>query len=141
MKLKLACFLIGICLLGCEPKKKESSMGGRAPEEHVHATTLPGAIKELDEHVATITKAFTSSKPDDAHDALHDVGHVLESIPGLAKSLTDVKKAAIKKSVDELFACFGALDETMHGGPETPFSKVGERITAAMSELRTATEK
>jgi len=141
MKLQLVCCVVVICLLGCEPKKKESSMGGKAPDTHVHATTLPGAMKELDEQIATITKAFTASKPDDAHGALHDVDHVLESIPKLAKDLSDDKKAAIKKSVDELSTCFHMLDETMHGGPETSFDKVGERITTAMAELRTATEK
>ncbi len=141
MKLKLACCLIGICLLGCEPKKPETkSMGGRAPETHTHATTLPGAMKELEEHIATITKAFTASKPDDAHDALHDVGHVLIGLPDLAKSLPEEKKAAVKKAADELTSCFSALDETMHGGPETPFTKVGERITAAMAELAAATK-
>lgn len=140
MKLKLVCCLIGICLLGCEPKKKETSMGGREPETHTHATTLPGAMTELEQHVATINKAFTANKPDEAHDALHDVGHVLLSMTDLSKNLPDDKKAAVKKSVDELISCFDALDQNMHGGTETPFSKVSERITVAMADLNAATK-
>lgn len=115
-------------------------MGGREPEAHSHATTLPGALKELEGQVATITKAFTTGKPEEAHDALHDVGHVLIGMPDLAKSLTADKQAAVKKSVDELVSCFDALDQNMHGGTETPFTKVSERITAAMTELSAATK-
>ena len=134
MKLKLAFCLIGICLLGCEPKKTTPA-AGKTPAAHSHAATLPEAIKELNEHVGTITKAFAAQKPNDAHDALHDVGHVLEELTGLAKGFPDEKKAAVKKVVDELTSCFLALDDTLHGGPETAFDKVGDRITAAMADL------
>jgi hypothetical protein len=140
MKLKLACCLIGICFLGCETKKVPVVGGREAPHAHQHASTLPEAITELSGYVETVGKAFTSNKPNDAHDALHDVGHVLESLTDLSKGLSDEKKAAVGKAAKELMECFGALDETMHGGPETPYTKVGDRITAAMASLKQASE-
>ena len=146
MKLRIATCLIAVCLLGCEPKSPNVKVGGpnttgtAHAHEHDAPTTLPDAVKQLATHTDTISKAFTDKKPEDAHDSLHDVGHVLEAIPGLAKDLSDEKKTAIKKSVDELFACFGALDENLHGGPETPYSKIEDRVKTAMTELKSAIE-
>lgn len=146
MKLRIATCLIAVCLLGCEPKAPNVKTGGANNSANAHAhehdapTTLPDALKQLAKHTETISKAFTDKKPEDAHDSLHDVGHVLEAFPSLAKDLSDEKKAAVKKSVDELFACFGALDENLHGGPETPYSKIEERVTTAMTELKSAIE-
>ena len=141
MKMQFACFLIGVCLVGCTPSQPATTKATTAqPHVHETVTSLPAAMKQLNTHVETIAKAFSEKKPDDAHDALHDIGFLLESIPALAKDMSDEKKSAVKKSVDELKESFDALDETLHGGPETPYSKVEERITAAMAGLRTAIE-
>ena len=141
MKLNFACCLIGVCLVGCTPSQPAAKTATTAqPHEHETATSLPAAIKQLNTHLETVAKAFSEKKPDDAHDALHDIGFLLKSIPALAKELPDERKSAVKKSVDELKEGIDALDETLHGGPETPYSKVEERIAAAMAGLRTATE-
>ena len=143
MKLKFAfCVVgIGICLLGCTPKEQNAKPSGKtALKQEDGPKSLPAALKQLTEHAETISKAFTSNKPDDAHHSLHDVGHLLECIPDLAKDLSDEKKEVVKKSVADLFECFGALDDAMHGGTDTPYTKVGERITAALAGLKTATE-
>jgi len=130
--------------LGCEPKtpvtKTTGAINKGSVQAHEDPKSLPDAIKILEKHTGTINKAFNDKKPEDAHDSLHDVGHVLEAIPALAKDLSDEKKATIKKAVDELFACFGTLDETLHGGPEAPFSKIEERIAAAMTDLKSSIE-
>ena len=143
MKLKLACCLIGGCFVGCTPSQpagKQSMTVGSGTAHLETAATLPTAMKQLHAHVETIAKAFAEKKPDDAHDALHDINLLFKSIPALAKALPDEKKADIKKAVDELKESFDALDETLHGGPETPYSKVEERIATAMSSLRAASE-
>ncbi len=143
MKLKLAVCVVGIgvCLLGCTPKEPNAKPTGRtALKQEEGPKTLPEAMKQLAGHAETISKAFTSNKPDDAHHSLHDVGHLLECLPDLANDLAEEKRDVVKKSVAELFECFGALDDAMHQGAETPYSKVGDRITAAMAGLKSATE-
>lgn len=146
MKLNLAYCLIGVCFVGCTPSqpsgKKTNTVGnGTAqPVEQESVTSLPVAMKQLNTHLATVAKAFSEKKPNDAHDALHDIKNLLESIPALAKDLPDEKKSAVMKSVDELKESIDAVDETLHGGTETPYSKVEERIMAAMAGLRTAIE-
>lgn len=146
MKLRIAGCMIGICLLGCEPKTPGTKMAVGSNKdsvqthEHDDPKSLPDAVKILAKHVETINKAFNDKKPEDAHGSLHDFEHVLEAIPSLAKDLSDEKKATIKKSVDELLECYHALDETLHGGPETPFSKIEERLAAAMTDLKSSIE-
>ncbi len=141
MKLNFACCLIGLFVIGCTPSQPiEKKTTTVQSQEHATATTLPAAMKQLNANVETIVKAFTEKKPDDAHNALHDIDHLFVSIPALAKDMSEEKQSVIKKSVDELKESFGALDETLHGGPETPYTKVEERITAAMAGLRKAIE-
>jgi len=142
MKLKFAfCVVgVGICLLGCTPKERNAKpTGGTALQEEAGPKTLPEALKQLTGHAETIGKAFTSNKADDAHLALHDVDHLLPFIPGLAKDLTDEKKEVVMKSVAELTECFKALDLGMHGGTDTPYSSVVDRITAALADLKSVT--
>jgi len=144
MKLRIAGCLIGICLLGCEPKTPGAKMAVEnskgSAQAHDAPKSLPDAVKILAKHIETINKAFNDKKPEDAHGSLHDFEHVLEATPALAKDLSDEKKASIKKSVDELLECYHALDETLHGGPETTFSKIEERLAAAMADLKSSIE-
>ena len=146
MRLRIAYCVIGVCLVGCTPSQPNTKTPGSAVKNEVHShehnapSSLPEAVKQLNAHVETISKAFAGGTPNDAHDSLHDVEYVLESILDLAKDLSDEKKTKIKKSLYELRECFAALDETMHGGQETPYSKVGETIKTALSSLKSAIE-
>ena len=128
-------------MVGCTPSQPAGKTATTVqPQGKETVTTLPAAMKQLSAHVETIAKAFSEKKPDDAHGALHDIEYLLESMPGLTKDMPEEKQSAVKKSVAELKESFDALDETLHGGPETPYSKVEERITTAMAGLRTAIE-
>lgn len=146
MRLRLVYGVIGVCLVGCTPSQPSTKTPAPVSKSEAHShehnapSTLPEALKQLNGLVETIGKAFAGDTPSDAHDSLHDVGYVLKSIPVLAKDLSDEKKTAIKKWLGELKECFDALDETMHGGVETPFSKVDERIKTALSGLKSAIE-
>ena len=146
MKLKFTYWVVGICFFGCTPsepaaKSVPTTVNAITPAEARESLSkFSEALQRLNVLAETISKAFQANTPDDAHDSLHSVGHLLESIPGLANHLSDEKKTVFKVSVDELFECYGALDETMHGGPDTPYSKVAERIRTAMAALRSASE-
>lgn len=140
-KLALCVVVLGVGVLGCTPKEQSAKPTGRtALKEVAGPKTLPEALTQLNGHADTISKAFIANKPDDAHHSLHDVHHLLESIPDLAKDLSDEKKEVIKKSVAELFECFEALDGALHGGSDTPYTTVGDRITAALTSLKAASE-
>jgi hypothetical protein len=133
------CSSLTIGFLGCEVKESAKKTGTTTSKHdggHKHATTLAGALKEIEGFRSTIKDAFAKKSPDDAHDALHEIGHVLESVTELAAPATDEAKKSLKTAVDELFDCFGAMDDTLHKKTTgKTYEEVADRIEAAMSTL------
>ncbi len=105
--------------------------------DHHHAETLPEAITELTEMRNTIRDAFAKNDVDTAHDPLHEVGHVLELIPGLAEKhgVTGDALATIKSSTETLFEAFGNVDKTLHGGEGSTYAEESEKIDAALKAI------
>jgi hypothetical protein len=137
--LTVLCSSFSIGFLGCDVKDSVQKTGTTSSAHgggHQHATTLAGALKEIEEFRGTIKEAFAKKSPDDAHDALHEIGHVLESVTELAAPANDEAKKSVKTAVDELFDCFGAMDDTLHNkNTGKTYEEVADRIDAAMSTL------
>lgn len=138
--------------VGCQPSDNSVSDGagnnaqqssGR-PDTHDHAaepqvpTNFNEGLQLLNEQHAVIKAAFEAERPEDAHDALHDVGQVLEALPALASSNPKISSSldSIKQSVEQLFDQFGLLDETLHGGEEVDFEDVNHQIEKALLSLK-----
>ncbi len=134
---------------GCgESSPKEQHTGG---EEHGHdhdhghdhaPATLKEGIAKLTTLRNTMRDAFGKNDPDAAHGPLHEVGHVLEAIPELAKkeNLSAGSQATIETAVNTLMDAFGAVDKTMHGQEGSTYSEESAKIDAAMESLVAATE-
>ncbi|MCA9051593.1 MAG: hypothetical protein KDA89_22800 [Planctomycetaceae bacterium] len=104
---------------------------------HDHPETFAEAVSQLTAMRNTIRDGFANNDEDAAHEPLHDVGHLLEDLEGLAEkeSLTDEQKAALKSSVETLFNAFGDVDKTLHGGEGATYSEVSEKIDAALKTI------
>lgn len=149
MSIKSA-FVMFLCLgllglSGCENKTEsgvkkpaagDAAQDGHDHGDHKHPETLAEAVTQLEEYKTTIKTAFEGGKPEDAHGALHDIGHLLESIPGLAAKNAEGDADAVKAAVEDLFDAFGALDETMHGGEDIKYETVAEKIDAAVAVIK-----
>jgi hypothetical protein len=136
----LACFSFTLTT-GCQETAPETAQVEEDHQhEHAHAETLAEAVTELNELHSEIAKAFTADKPDDAHDALHDVGHVLEELAPLAKNekLPDDRMAAIETAVTTLMDGYGELDKTMHGAEGKSWSEVSASIDEALKSIKAA---
>jgi hypothetical protein len=120
------------CTGGCETKNS-AGVGGAKKQ-----ASVAELMKELDKHTSIIKSAFEKKTPDDAHDSLHEVGHVLESIEkSIAGQLkTDAQKASVSKAIKELFDSYGALDEAMHGGKGKSMDDVSKTIDESMKVLK-----
>lgn len=105
---------------------------------HKHAETYPEAVAELEEMNQAIASAFASNDVDAAHDPLHEVGHVLDELPALAKKhqLGDEAVAAISAAVEKLFEAFGKVDEKFHGGEGATYDEVKADVDSSMDVLR-----
>ncbi len=105
---------------------------------HKHAETYPEAVAELEEMNKTIASAFANNDVDAAHDPLHEVGHVLDILPGLAKKqgLDGKAVSAISSAVETLFDAFGRVDEKFHGGEGATYDEVKADVDSSMEVLR-----
>ncbi|MDX1928131.1 MAG: hypothetical protein SFV81_16510 [Pirellulaceae bacterium] len=127
----LACSLLGCGVTVTNTKTTGASTAGDVPQ------TFAEALEQLSNQKKNIQAAFEKSDPESAHDDLHTIGRLLESLPNLAtkSGIAEADLPAVKEAVDALFDAFGKLDETLHGGDETPYQDVAEKIDTALSAL------
>ena len=112
--------------------------------DHEHPQTLEAGVAELDAVLESLGKHLAADAKDDADDAVHAVGHLLEDLEGLVAkgSLEADAKAAASKAIAELYECFDKLDVAFHAaeGESEPPAKVhaslAERIAAAVKSLK-----
>lgn len=114
--------------------------------DHKHPETLAAGVAELETVLESLGKHLAADAKDDADDAVHAVGHLLEDLEGLVAkgTLAADAKAAATKAIAELSECFDKLDVAFHAaeGESEPPAKVhaslAERITAAVKSLKEA---
>ena len=141
--------MVGFSLVvgsGCEDSTNTNTAA--SPAEHVHGhdehdhgpASLTDAMNELTSMRNTIRDAFAKNDQDAAHDPLHEVGHILEAIPALAKKekVTTENQAVIEKSVNDLMDAFGRVDKTMHGQEGSTYTEESATIDAAIGTLSQA---
>lgn len=106
-------------------------------DAHAHAETFPAALEQVVALKKQIQTAFEAGTPDDAHDAMHDVFHVLEDLTGLAEKATEdpAKITAVNEAAENLLDAYEKLDEGMHGGDQVEYSAVADAIDSAISKL------
>lgn len=141
--------VLGFSLLvgsGCSDTTKtdlviSSQNHGHDHEVHDHGPeSLKDALAELTSLRNTIRDSFSKNEQDAAHDPLHEVGHVLEAIPELAKkeNATAENQATIERSVNDLMDAFGRVDKTMHGQEGSTYTEESATIDAALESLSQA---
>jgi hypothetical protein len=143
--------LLIVGLAGCQdqPGAADAQQAAQPAEkqshEHSSESSQPAdfssTLAAIETMKTQICKAFADGQPDDAHGALHDVGHSLEKLPELAAKegkFSANQLAIVKESVEALFDGFGKLDDTMHGGAEVDTKVLEEKLTAALTKLKEA---
>jgi hypothetical protein len=133
--------------VGCQPANQPTSSGSSATDDHGHdhdhdheeIKSFAQGVGRLEKISDQVKVAFEKGSPDDAHGVLHDVGHLLESLPALAANQSDIDDAgrdAIKNAVESLFTSYGKLDESMHGGEKIEYSELAPTIQTALDTLK-----
>ena len=155
----LFCFLaVGLfCVTGCGPAAgpeasteetghdhAEGDHGDHDHADHDHNfKNLGEAVAEIDELSTEISTAFSSGKPESAHDALHHIAEVFEATETTINksSMSDDAKAEALKAVEDLYDSFTAVDETMHGDEGKGYDEVKPTIESAMETLKSAAKE
>ena len=126
--------------VGCEPMPKKPTAGGH---DHEGPNSYADAVANIEKYQGIVKAAFDKNQIDDAHDALHDIGHSIESVGTLAskEGFADADLAAAKKSSESLLDAFGAIDETLHGGKGKNYGEVSDQIDEAIATLKSFVKK
>lgn len=151
------CLLIAGIFAGCSrtpaPAPAQVSVAdhdhadhGHGDPGHDHPTTLAGGIAALAKAAASVKDHLAGDAADEADEAVHDLGHLLEDLQGLVReeSLSADAKVAATQAIDELFACFDELDTALHAEPgkgnppRDVHASVAGRIEEAITSLRAA---
>lgn len=100
--------------------EKGPKKGDHDDHDHDHPETLAAGVAELAKMWGGIKTALKGGKLDEADDLVHEVGHLLEDLPGLVAKTKPAESAAEagKKAIDEIFACFETIDTAVHAGEE-----------------------
>lgn len=114
--------------------------------DHAPPKTVAEGVKRLTEAAAAVKKHLAADARADADTAVHDMGHLLEDLQEFVRTsdLAADAKAAATKALDDLFDCFGTLDEALHADPGTGtpaaevHASVATRIEAAIGALEAA---
>lgn len=131
---------------GCSDAAKEATSPLSSSHSHNHdghdhgPRTLKDAVAELTALRDTIRDSFARNDHDAAHDPLHDVGELLDSIPKLsAQEKVDAEQqAVIETQVNTLMDAFGRVDKTMHGQEGSTYAEESATIDNALSALGVA---
>src|SRR5687768_15893916 len=87
------------------------------------------AVAALERHGDAVREAFTSGKPEDAHDSLHEVGEILDKFPTLVDGtkLAPGERETVKTASTELFDAYTELDMSMHGGDAVKYEDLARK--------------
>jgi len=128
---------------GIEDHDHDHDRGDHAHDEHDHEgdghpESISQAVDQIKEMGDKIITAFADGSPDDAHDELHEIGHVIERLPELATkaSLTADQEQKVGEITEALMDAFGELDGTLHGGEDVAVDEISEKISTQIKKLQ-----
>ena len=159
LHIAVACAWSGVILAGCSRTPAPAPVAAHGSHDdhdhdghdhgdhdHDHPTTLAGGIAALAKAAAAVKDHLAADAADDADDAVHELGHLLEDLQGFVRTegLPAEAKAVATQAIDELFECFDKLDTALHAEPgngdppKEVHASVAGRIEAAIGSLRGA---
>ncbi len=143
LKIWVALALSSSMLVGCGGEAATKTEGNDASDPaqaHAHAEQLSyaAAVARLKQDRDQIQTAFSAGKPEDCHEALHDVGHLLTDLPAIAQqaglAASDLEE--VKVAAASLMEAFGKVDKQMHGAADgADYGDVAADVDVAMATL------
>ena len=129
--------LAAVLATGCPPPAEQTAHD-HAHNGHSHAESYTDAIEQIQAHAAVIRTTFTEGDPEEGHDALHEIGHLLEGLVELAEKagLGESDQADIGQAAENAFKAYADLDKTMHSDEaKTTYADIAETVDGALETL------
>ncbi len=109
-----------------------------AGSETEHPESFADAVSEIESQRNVIRDAFLAGDPHEADAQLHEIGHILKELPGLASD-SDMPKPdwnEVLAASNTLFDRFSKIDEKLHGGEGLTYSDAEAEIDQAIETLK-----
>jgi len=144
MKTSLSICLVVCCfaVIGCQQNghsstEAHSETGHSDDHSSHHPETFEEAAQQIGEMGEEILGAFEGGTPDAAHGALHEIGHVIDSLPKLAAqtSMDEEATRTIDDATEKLMNAFGALDGALHGEDLKSVEEIREEFDWSKKQL------
>ena len=115
---------------------------GHADHDH-DSLTLADVMKTYQDQRSAIEAAFDKDSPGDAHDPMHQIGHTLGDFRVAARNqnLDEPQTSTLNEHVENLMDAFMAIDEGFHGGEETSYDDVREKIETATAGVQSVVDQ
>lgn len=136
---------------GCKPavapaNKPAADHDHDHEHEAVHDTskTYAEAVAKLETLRNTVRDSLAKKETDPADDAVHNIGRLLERLPGLAKqeNFAADDQAAIEKATKDMFDQFDKLDIKLHDGQkDVKFDAYEQPVGEALDVLKSKLKK
>lgn len=146
--LLLACGVL-VGLNGCTPANDSATSESEAHDDHDHEhdhdhdhgdeyESYAAAVAAIAQLRDSVRDGMAADNHEEADEALHEIGHLLEHVPELAEkaSADSIDVDAVKQAVDTLLDAFGRIDETLHGGEGSTYDDESAEIDAAIATLQ-----
>ncbi len=109
--------------------------------EHSTPASFAQGVDELKEHYTEIKSAFSQADRakaiEVAHEPLHGVGHILDSLPELATNanLSPDDLKVVKDSVATMFNCYMNIDGAIHDKKAPDYDAESDKLDKAMNTI------
>lgn len=132
--------LLAVALTGCpqsSPSASRPAEGENAHGEHGQKpATLPATYQAIAETSEKIEAAFKAGTPEEAHNPLHEIAHLIKKLPDMAAKAGVQATDEVQQATDQLMDAYGKLDGGMHGGEKVGWDDVQPEIDEAMQKFK-----
>ena len=144
---------IGLVSIGCAPPSTNKPPIAADDLEHVddhsgeadhkHPETYAEAVSMVSASRDQIRDAFAKGDTAAADTVVHEIGHTLEDVTGLAKkaALSEEDQVAVGLAVEKLLDAYGVIDEKLHGKQEVKYEESAAEIDSALQTLESFVNK
>ena len=138
--------IVGLVMLGftgCGSSPSPESPALIADDHDQEVENFAEGVSTLRGHYETIRDALGEDDIDTAHDPIHQVGRLLESLKQLVDhvGLDADDKATAQAAIDKMFEAYGEVDKAIHGGQPVDYEAVREPLDQGMADLESVVQR
>jgi len=106
--------------------------------DHDHEMDFDASLEKVESLAATINESLANDDADAVHDSLHEIGHLLEELPEMAKEhgFSDADQEKLGAATEKMLDAYEAVDATLHGDEGKSWEEVKGDVESGLETLK-----